>query len=322
MKPKLALFILTILSLQTSGNAQIRVGLFGGRHNANMNVSHPDSIPLDFTAVHAGGYGGLIEFGANETVGLRLAPMYLQKGTKQTFRHSVLGDISSRLRFSYFEIPVLIRLAFLRKNFSPYVLAGPSVGYLLQAKQEYDKSAPLPPTFPRERNIKDQSKSWDWSMRYGGGLNFRFGAAAFFMQADYGLGLAKINSFSGMAYKSRGWYYSAGLTFSFGDEPSLTDVAFEKLKEIRKSEISAVMKSCVPRLAELTLFGQLALVIYDGFQNREQVCELFLEAGKEALVKGLVKYLEKKNRYGLARAIEWHDCVCEVAQFARKKVRE
>ena len=102
----------------------------------------------------------------------------------------------------------MLKFAFGSGDTKPYVMAGPTFGYLLSAKQD-------------ETDIKDDVKSIDFGLTFGGGVSLPMGNNTVFVEGRYTLGLSDINDDSGPdadKIKTKGIQIMAGITFSLGGD--------------------------------------------------------------------------------------------------------
>ncbi len=116
-----------MLSLAPLARAQHAFGIVGGLNLANLSVDPNDGI--DYSNLTALGIGGMVELQLANNTSLRLAPMYLQKGAEAQF-----GGDTAKLKLAYLEVPALLKYSFGNASTRPYLLAGPSLGFLLNAK--------------------------------------------------------------------------------------------------------------------------------------------------------------------------------------------
>lgn len=163
------------------------------------------------------GFGLVLDAGFKQGPGLRIEPMFLQKGVEvtQTFQGQEFG--SFKLKFSYLEVPVLLRLAMDGGMAKLYVMGGPSVGLLLSAKQSTDGE------FGSDVDVKDEFKDFDFGLIGGGGISIRMGqvtqntlGVAFFIEGRYALGLSDIYDGGLAKVKNRGFQVFSGITLHLG----------------------------------------------------------------------------------------------------------
>ncbi len=201
---KMSVLVMALFTLITvlSANAQVNFGVIGGLNLANVSFD-PDPDGVDLSNRTGFGIGGVLSFGLGETLALQLEPMFLQKGAKAT----VQGFGETELKSSYIEVPAMLKFAFGSSDTKPYVIAGPTIGYLLSAKQD-------------ETDIKDDVKSIDFGLTFGGGVSLPMGNNTVFVEGRYSLGLSDINDDSSddTKIKTKGIQIMAGFTFPLGGE--------------------------------------------------------------------------------------------------------
>ncbi len=211
-KISLFLFVLFSVLISLPANAQKRhhLGVFGGANLANLSSDDLEEIGFDFSYRTAFGFGGVLDLGLSQNVALRFEPMYLQKGSK--FPDIEEPDVQLKFKSAYVELPLFIKYAFGNQPTRPYLVVGPSIGFLL--------SADLVIEGEEDEDIKDDFKDIDFSLGFGGGVSFPFGNNSFFVEGRYFLGLANINDAEGEGadadIKNRGIQFMAGMTFPLG----------------------------------------------------------------------------------------------------------
>ncbi len=200
---KLSILIVALFTLITvlPATAQVNFGVIGGLNLANLSVD-PDQ-GVDISNRTAVGIGGVLSFGVGETLALQLEPMFLQKGAKAT----VQGFGETELKSSYIEVPAMLKFAFGSSDTKPYFMAGPTVGFLLSAKVE-------------DESVKDDVKSIDFGLAFGGGVSLPMGNNTVFVEGRYSLGLSDINDDSSddTEIKTKGIQIMAGITFPLGGD--------------------------------------------------------------------------------------------------------
>jgi hypothetical protein len=169
---KTVIFLLCVLFMAASAAfAQIDVGIMGGA-NFTTNVIKPDP---GFEEKYRTEYG--IGLFANMPVykafSVQFQPVYLRKGTDL----GISGfDEDIRIAAQYLEFPILARYTFGSGMVRPYYFVGPSFGYLLNAEH----TASFIPS--AQEDTKDQVKSYEISLCFGGGVQVALKKASFFVQ--------------------------------------------------------------------------------------------------------------------------------------------
>jgi len=216
------LLLLSAFGLVMPASAQVQLGLIGGLNLANISVD-PDSDPKP-SSLAAFGVGGIVHIRLGENLALQLEPMYLQKGAKQegSFTDPDLGitvNTDIKVKGNYLEVPAMLKLAFGTSTTKPYLMAGPMVGFLLSAKVKGSISAPGFTNLEIDDDIKDQTKSIDFGVGFGGGVSFPAGTNSIFVEGRYALGLTNINDDPedpDTDVKTKGIQVMAGITFPIG----------------------------------------------------------------------------------------------------------
>ena len=205
---KMSVLVVALFTLITvlPANAQVNLGVIGGLNLASLSFD-PDPDGVDLSNRTGFGIGGVLSFGLGETLALQLNPMFLQKGVKA--KATELGiTLETELKASYIEVPAMLKFAFGSSDTKPYAMVGPTVGFLLSAKQD-------------ETDIKDDVKSIDFGLTFGGGVSLPMGNNTVFVEGRYSLGLSDINDDSDPnadKVKTKGIQIMAGITFPFGGE--------------------------------------------------------------------------------------------------------
>jgi hypothetical protein len=224
---KLTLLIvaLPVLFCSVTASAQHRVGVMGGLNFTNLDADF-DAAETDLSSRTLFGLGGVVDLRLSENISLHLEPMYLRKGALAT-------DVEDRIEFpitlSFLELPVFVKAEF-GSTAKPYVMAGPTIGYLLSADIEGELSGI---TF--KGDLKDVTESIDLGIGFGAGVSYPVGSASIFLEGRYSLGLSNLQKGGTFeltagpvseeitwdkdldAYKTRGFQIMAGVSFPLGE---------------------------------------------------------------------------------------------------------
>ncbi len=209
---KMSVFLVVFLALcmVLPAKAQSSLGVIAGLNLANVNVD-PEPEGMDLTNRTAFGFGGVLEVGLNESVALRFEPMYLQKGAE-----AGINGVDIEFNLAYLEVPVMLKYAFGTGDTKPYIMAGPTIGFNLSAKQKISFGSDS-----EETDIKDDISSTDFGLGFGGGVNFLTGNNSIFVEVRYTLGLTNINDSSDdpdTEIKTKGIQIFAGIIFPLGSK--------------------------------------------------------------------------------------------------------
>lgn len=200
MKKKLFMTIVWFLFTALPLQAQWNIGGLLNIGSSTVNVD-PDPSSEEYSGRFGFGMGVILDRQINDQLDLHTEPMFLQKGTTI----DVAGE-EVAFKFSYLELPIMIRYNFQSSgNVTPYAMAGPSLGYLTGAKFETGGS---------EFEAKDEFKSFDFGIGFGGGAKIPKDNLELFAEARYVLGLANVhdNESKGTTIKNRGVHVVFGFT--------------------------------------------------------------------------------------------------------------
>ena len=182
---------------------QTQLGVIAGLNLANVSVEQKGEGE-EYKNLTAFAFGGVASFGLSEMMMIQLEPTYMQKGTKAT---SELGEF--KLKLAYIDIPVLLKIAFGQSNVKPYALVGGNIGFLMSAKVSNGESV----------DVKDSFESLDYGLNFGAGVSIPAGSNQFFIEGQYGLGLADITKDEdgeSTSDKNKGIQIKAGILFPLG----------------------------------------------------------------------------------------------------------
>jgi len=205
---KMSVFFVLLLALciVLPASAQVHLGVLGGLNLANLSVDPDEGV--DFSSRTAFGFGGVLDYGLGEYIALHLEPMYLQKGTEAKEE-----GVDIEVKLAYLEVPLMLKYAFGTSGTKPYVIAGPTIGFNLSAKVKGSEGG-----VSAEIDVKDDIKSIDFGLAFGGGVSLPMGNNTIFVEGRYSLGLSDINDDSSddTEIKTKGIQIMAGITFPLG----------------------------------------------------------------------------------------------------------
>ena len=204
---------LAALVVAIPARAEVRVGVLAGANVAKLQSSEEDpDVTLSSKTFLAAGL--VVDVGLTKRVSLVLEPMYIQKGGKLELRNFFGEDVAASLRFSYIELPVLLKVSKSTGRVRPYLLLGPSVGYRTSVKTKDEVTG-------EEESPDDANEifeKWDFGVGAGGGLSFNVGRSTVFAEGRYTWGLARVNKDEDddASIKHRGVQVLVGFTFPLG----------------------------------------------------------------------------------------------------------
>jgi opacity protein-like surface antigen len=218
---KMSVFLTVLLALfmVAPASAQVHIGVVGGLNLADIrsndleqNIRTETGLDVNIAKRTTFAMGGIVDYFLSENLALRMEPMYVQKGCKLELRSSVTGfqfdeDVTSKV--GYLELPVMIKYAFGAEKAKPYILAGPSLGYMLSAKMV---------SGGEEEDIKNDIKDFDFGLNFGAGLSIPIETYSLFVEGRYALGLIDIDDDQDepSSVKTEGIQFFAGITFPLG----------------------------------------------------------------------------------------------------------
>jgi hypothetical protein len=194
------------LGIVKPANAQIRMGFVGGLNFSEVSSNADDAVLSIATSFFSDeielglklnsrtlfGLGGVLDLPVAKDVVLRLEPLYLQKGSKAKI---ISGEKLADYTITFLEIPAFIKYEFGTGVVRPSFLAGPTLGLVLSAKGfDFNEG-------DSEIDWTDFTKSPEFGLAFGGGLNFLAGANVIFVEARYAFGLNNI--FDSKAFENR-----------------------------------------------------------------------------------------------------------------------
>ncbi len=177
-------FLLTLFI--TPLTAQMQIGPKAGLNIANVVGDDVEVLNLDSKTGFNGGIFFMFQFG--DLFAIQPEAYYSMKGA--TYKEDG-GELT--LTLDYFEVPLLLKLIIPVEgsNIRPSIFAGPAIGFNTTAKVkvEFDGES-------EEVDLKDDTKSTDFSLVFGGGLGFMVGNNELGFDIRYILGLSSIDDSS------------------------------------------------------------------------------------------------------------------------------
>jgi opacity protein-like surface antigen len=215
-----AMIVVLSLAIPAVGQ-EYYLGVTGGMNMAKMKITG-DGETQNVDALNNLAIGGIFGVKFKDNMSLQLRPLYLQKGGTLT-QDAPSPDIDFNM--SYLEIDISLKIT-TGDQLRPYIIAGPSLGFLLSAEIEFDSEGNK-----ITGDIMDISKSTEFSLGVGAGLEYSLGSAFVFLEGRYLFGLNNLNKggtvefeYQGMVvgsenisaddeFKNRGFQIMAGLVF-------------------------------------------------------------------------------------------------------------
>lgn len=187
------------LSLALPARAQLLVGPVIDVNFATLSLEPSGSTdPSLRTAL---GIGATLDYALNPNLSVRTQPMYLQKGAKL----DIGIDEDAIFKLSYIELPIMASYRIdLDSDVTPYIMVGPSIGFLLDAKVDVDG-------FEDDQN--DETEGIDFGVGIGGGATIPQGNLTLFVEGRFVAGIVNINAEADeQEVKNRGFQLLFGFT--------------------------------------------------------------------------------------------------------------
>ena len=203
-----------LLSLAGTAQAQV-AGIFGGVDLANLGGDadefFQDELGASLSNKLGFSGGAYVGFDLHPMFRLVLAGQYVQKGAK-----SGIEGVDLKLKLDYIEflLPLTLKIPVEGSSITPRIYVGPSLGFEMTCKisgEEGGVSVSL--------DCPDgTTKSLDYGVFGGVGVDFGIGTGAITLDALYNLGLADINDeeASDLTVKNQNIQFLIGYQFSFG----------------------------------------------------------------------------------------------------------
>lgn len=198
-----ALFVMLVAPGPAAAKVQ-----FGLKAGGNMaNITGADAQDLNTTLKNKVGFVGgvFLAFNMGSIFTLQLEVLYTMKGSNMTYT-DIDTTYVEKLYGNYIEIPLLFKFRIPTPLVSPFVFAGPAVGFKLSEKlTENGTDVPL-----------DQAllKNNDYGAIFGGGVNI---GSHFQLDVRYSMGLQKviatIEGETALDIKNGVWSATIGIAF-------------------------------------------------------------------------------------------------------------
>ena len=204
MKKSMLLLSLSVCFL-LGAKAQ-KVYVQGGANLANVTQDN-DGNTDDNKALYSFNAGLMGQFGISKIVDIETGLLFTGKGSKAETNFSNGDYIKSSFNPLYIEVPVnlLVKFPLVTKNNNLFVSAGPYVAMGVAGKSKFESKLGIlssksesniqfnndnPTTAQQEDASYEKIKRFDYGLNFGGGIALK----SLIIKANYGLGLAKINS--------------------------------------------------------------------------------------------------------------------------------
>lgn len=213
MKKEFTIFLSGLLLFVLFSSAYAQNLKFGGRGGANLGFFSGNADPFEKKMRMAIGFGGIIEFWLNDMLAIQANALYNMKGAKLewNYEETFFGttytySTKETFKFSYLSLPIFGKLA-IGSEGSPriFLIGGPEVGILLSAKADVKsqvEGSGLNQEQSGEVDVKDESKSIEIVLNFGGGFEIPMDQVTIFIEGRYGLGVTKAFEFQDTSAES------------------------------------------------------------------------------------------------------------------------
>ncbi len=202
MKRIITMISLIFLVSSSISFAQIKLGVGAGLNFANASIT-PSTVS---TTTRTGFMvGGVFEIALSSSISLQPELIYIQKGCAAS-----QGNTSVTEKFSYIEIPVLLKVKFGTSEFKPYVFGGPAIALNMSAEEELNNG-----TQTQTNDLKNVIESTDFGLQFGAGADYSINPKTIlFGDIRYALGLSNIAKTAGVSIKTTGIQIFVGIKFA------------------------------------------------------------------------------------------------------------
>ncbi len=122
--------------------------------------------------------------------------LYSRMGAKFVVYEGADGTATIRMRTDYLELPILVKYSFLSGAVKPFVMAGPSLSYLLKSRwgQEYDYTDPAGTDYSYYYDYGDYYKKMEFAGVIAVGADYQLPKFVVSLELRYHLGLTNVAS--------------------------------------------------------------------------------------------------------------------------------
>jgi hypothetical protein len=199
IKALLIVIVVSVFIDKQEMYSQIMIGPKAGINLGNLSIDNQVSSASN-------GYrigliaGCAIEARLNNRLSIQVEPTYIQKGSLISFNNGSY-QVETKNRFGYIQVPVMMKVRFESKPIIPYLLIGPSVGFLLSATAVSNYVYPT----PLEYDEKPNYQSSDITIDIGAGCEIITSSVLVLVaDARYSFGIYNIHKAQGGEVKTRG----------------------------------------------------------------------------------------------------------------------
>ena len=194
-----ATFAFAFGSVQQAVAQQNMVGVKGGFVSAKLTGDLEDGL----ASRSALGVGGFLQVMVAPNVSIQPEALYMMKGAKEDG-----GD--GKVKVNYVQVPILIQYHIPAVGVSPRLFAGPSIAF--EAGCDIEEGG----VSDSCENSGINTKSADFGVVFGGGVDIPAGGFVVTLDGRYDLGVTNVADEEGVDVKNKSFEFFAGLGFPFG----------------------------------------------------------------------------------------------------------
>jgi len=173
------------------------LGLKAGLNVASLNGDDTDNLDAR-TGMF---FGGFAELCFTNEFAIQPEILYSMQGANYT----EIDGYDGTIKLDYINVPIMAKIKIFDEL---YIQAGPQIGFLLSAKDEFKSAGES-----GENDIKENLNTIDFGANLGLGYQFEGG---FNLGARYNLGLSNINDFEGSdSFKNQNGVFQFSVGFRF-----------------------------------------------------------------------------------------------------------
>jgi hypothetical protein len=186
MRPVGLLFVALALSfVSPAAAADKQLGILAGFNFSSLNIEGQSSMEGRSTFAA----GGVVDWGLNDRLGIRIEPTYVSKGGKATHRNAYWGTVDGAVfKLDYIDVPVLARFDLAASESRGYLLGGLAVSFATKQKVELTQG----PTHETV-DFGNVFSPVDFSLDLGAGVGFPVGDHRMTVDGRAAIGLMNIN---------------------------------------------------------------------------------------------------------------------------------
>ena len=180
-KVLLTLGLVLVFALGATAQDQT-VGLTGKGIKLGIGMADLTGDDVEGTDMKLGINGGaFLTYSFSPMVAIQPEVLYTMKGTKESVEGA---DDDFKYKFNYLSVPILLKVYIPTEgNVRPAFFVGPEVSMLMSAKISYGDES---------MDIKDELKSIDFGIAFGGGVDVQMESMKLTFDARYTLGMTDI----------------------------------------------------------------------------------------------------------------------------------